>query len=298
MGGYSFASRPVSSPQGDAGYGAAWRLSRWGAIAYSPSTRRTGCVTGYDSQALAERAALAQCGAPDAFVIQSVGGDMGLAVAVADDGGWAWGANASDSQARREALSRLPKPGARIVAYIHPSQNVLVVEDDSPPPVPGAVAPLPARPRSISSQRQAWRWGGLLGLIAALAMVSGVALTAIWQVSAKDASAPRGLLILGLTYLVALLCPLGGFLTARETGRVREAVRAGFITGVLWTVAAVAGIAWEQTRTAPNHGSPGAVALGYGLAALIFLPLGGLIGAALGALGGLAGRGFHRVAAS
>lgn len=119
------ASRPASAPFPDNEF--AWRehMQRWGAISYSPTTRRYGCSHGWRYQADAENRALAECGAPDAFIAVSARDHIYLVLALAGNGSWGWGANADQNTAQQVALSNCADAGRRIVVVVHPVMGVI-----------------------------------------------------------------------------------------------------------------------------------------------------------------------------
>jgi hypothetical protein len=128
MGSPNPASRPASAPNRDADYAAAYYLTRWGAIAYSPATRRHGYAFRWDDQASAEARARAECGAPDTIIVASASGNYTLTLATAPDGSWGSAINANPTYAQREALTNCPGAGPHIQLVLHPI-NGLQFED-------------------------------------------------------------------------------------------------------------------------------------------------------------------------
>lgn len=301
------ASRPALAPSGGLeGYAMAYYWSRWAAIAYSTSTGRFGYSYMQDDQASAERVARASCGASDALIVAKGTLPHYLALAIAGDRGWGSGVNANQRYAEREALKNCPRPGAHIAAVIHPTSGAVFLEQGEPPrasATPAAAPPaMAARPARMAyfqpaDRRAAWRWGAPTGLIAAIAVVAALELSRIWGLGSSAAViASRGQLTLVLAYLVALLCPLAGFLAARETGRLSAAALAAFVAGAIWALGLAAGMGYDHIAT-PSHDSIVVIILAYGAGALVLMPVGGAIAAALGLVGGLVGRGLHRTPA-
>jgi hypothetical protein len=85
------------------------------AIAYSKSTDRWGESHGYDTRRGAERRALSECGAPDAF-IAGWGHNCYVALATGGGGAWGFGWAYSKSEAQHNALGYCLAPDRRIRA--------------------------------------------------------------------------------------------------------------------------------------------------------------------------------------
>jgi len=90
----------------------------YGAIAFSPATGRYGWSYGQPDQATAERAALEQCGAPDASVLAR-GYDATLALAIAEDGSYGWAEHTQPWQAAKRAFKNCAGPNPRMVVMFN-----------------------------------------------------------------------------------------------------------------------------------------------------------------------------------
>jgi serine/threonine-protein kinase len=93
-------------------------FNSFGAIAYSPSTRRYSWSYGQPDQMTAEQAARKYCEAHDATIL-CWGHNTALALALSADGsyGFAWGEDAAD--VRRRALQACQGTNCHIVLLYH-----------------------------------------------------------------------------------------------------------------------------------------------------------------------------------
>ena len=104
------------------------RARSFGAIAYSPSIRRTGCSWEQTSVAEARRVALHWCSAADARIV--VEGQLTyLALAVALDGRYGWAADSRSRRAERTALRYCEGPSPRIVVLLDTLRGLITLED-------------------------------------------------------------------------------------------------------------------------------------------------------------------------
>jgi hypothetical protein len=94
---------------------------RWGAIAYSKATGRSGWSWEAHDQQDAEQGALQRCGTSDAQIVQCAVGDIYLALATGPTYAWGATSNADRATAERVALSACQQwdANARIVVVFH-----------------------------------------------------------------------------------------------------------------------------------------------------------------------------------
>jgi hypothetical protein len=266
------------------------RQQKYGAIVYSPSTRRHGYSFNCSSADEAATLARNQCGAPDAGVVAQ-GHNFYLALALADGGAYGAGWAADPKSAAQYALANCSGPNPHLTIVVDTGSGAVPMNGAVPAngavPMNGAV---PARVKRFQPEdyRVAFLWGVPGGLAAALAVGLAVVLT---NASGRPSASGTNPVIVACIYLGGFLCLLCGALAARKTGRARTGVLAAQPVAVLWALALLLSMFYDsggtqQLQRAPSQSD---IAPSVG-AALIFLILGVFVGMALGALGGLVGR--------
>jgi hypothetical protein len=258
---------------------------QYGAIVYSPSTRRYAYSFNCSNAGEAEAHARTHCGAPDAVVVAH-GVNYYLALAVADDGAYGAGWDADPTGAAQRALASCSGPNCHL--------TVVVDTRSGPVPMDGARPPRPARTKWFQPDdyRVAFRWGVPAGGVAAVAV--GVA-ALLANASGPSVTPGMRLVSEALVYLGGLLCLLCGVFAARATGRARTGALAAWRVGALWALAVLVAIFYynggiQQLQRAPS----GSDVVSTVVTALIFLIIGAFVGMGLGALGGLVGRNWRR----
>jgi hypothetical protein len=88
------------------------------ALAYSKSTTNWGEGHGFNTRAQAERRALRECRAPDAFVA-GWGHNRYVVLAVGSGGAWGCGSEPTLRAASAEALRLCPAADAHILRYVY-----------------------------------------------------------------------------------------------------------------------------------------------------------------------------------
>lgn len=254
----------------------------YGAIAYSPSTRRFGWSFNCPDQANAEAQARSQIGVADAITL-GWGSNSYLALALAEDGSYGYGWDESAFGAADRAMNACTGKNPQLVALVDTIRGMV--------PRPGTDLN-----RKKALQREdtpvARRWGIGGGIIAALAVGAAALLADVWTRSVTSNMLP---IFQALESLGVLLCILCGALAARKTGRVWTGVRAAQYVATFWSLAlALAILAGAGDLQRLAHGISALLVLADVVTTVVFVIIGILVGMALGALGGLVGRRFHR----
>src|SRR5690348_2692795 len=107
-------------------------IGGFGAIAYSPATRRYGWSYNVQGQANAEETAMCNCGASDAIILVW-GHHTYLALALAENGGYGAGWDTKPERAKQQALAACPGTACQIVLFLHTRRGVIIQPRSVPP---------------------------------------------------------------------------------------------------------------------------------------------------------------------
>src|SRR6266699_2576504 len=293
----------------------------WGAIAYSPSTRRQNYSFHAPEQAWAEADALRKLGMHDGRILIS-GNATYLGLAISENGFCcpaSSGTYGTPEEAEKQALEcckNYSGEDCKVVLLFYTPNGYTYINDPSVPrppiwgsdwrrirtqslqtslttPIEGnnTIPPQPVNPPLSPQPPSPYRWGWIFGVIADLAIGLALILDKAWG-TVTPTLTPGAVLIQCLIYLGVLLCPLSGLLTAHETGHLKASGISGFIEGAIWGIGYGFITFYEDTIVKTGHIPTDLLILNL-FAIAVFGVIGGILGILVGIVGGLIGRKLH-----